>query len=90
MTSIDISTGLALITLICLSALAFKEKNAVIFLLTAGVSLILGLTWYDVYATPIGLTISLILIVYMIVCIIAAIRCLFISHARTTVEGEER
>ena len=89
MTSIDISTGLALITLICLSALAFKEKNAVIFLLTAGVSLILGLTWYDVYSTSMGLTISLTLIVYMVVCIIAAIRCLFISHARAAVGSEE-
>jgi len=70
---------LSLLFLAGFSALAFWQKNAVLFLLTAGLALITGLSWYDSYGSSRGLTISLILIAYSIVCLIATGRCLFIS-----------
>ena len=59
------------------SLLAFWRLNALLFMLTAGVSLMVGLQWYDVYTTPTGMAIGLMLIAYSFVCIAFAYRCLF-------------
>ena len=59
------------------SLLAFWRFNAILFMITAGISLMVGLQWFDVYATDTGLTISLMLMAYSLVCIGIAFRCLF-------------
>lgn len=59
------------------SVLAFWRLNALLFMLAAGVSLMVGLQWYDVYTTPAGLTISLMIMAYSLVCLGFAFRCIF-------------
>ena len=59
------------------SFLAFWRFNALLFMLAGGASLMVGLQWYDVYTTPAGLTIGLMLIAYALVCIGFAFRCIF-------------
>lgn len=67
--------GFAVVALF--SFLAFWKSNALLFMLLAGASLMVGFQWYDVYTTPVGLTISLILIAYSLVCLGFAFRCIF-------------
>jgi len=59
------------------SLLAFWRLNPLLFMLAGGASLIVGLQWYDVYSTHAGLTISLMLIAYSLVCIAFAFLFLF-------------
>lgn len=59
------------------SGLAFWKLNAVLFMLTAGIALMVGFKWYDVYTDETGLTISLSIVAYSLVCIAFAFRCLF-------------
>lgn len=59
------------------SLLAFWKNNAILFMLTAGASIMVGLQWYDVYTTDTGLAISLMLIAYSLVCIGFAFACIF-------------
>lgn len=59
------------------SFMAFWRWSAVIFMLAGGASLILGFYWYDYYTNSLGLSISLMLIMYAIVCIALAFRCMF-------------
>lgn len=66
-----------LMVLIGFSFLAFKWFNGLLFMMVAGVALVLGLYWYDAFTTNIGLTIGLVLIGYGIVCAGLALRCLF-------------
>lgn len=66
-----------LIPLILFSSMAFWKYNALLFMLAAGTSLMVGLHWYDVYTTSAGLTIGLMLISYSFVCVAFAFRCLF-------------
>ena len=70
-----------LIPVTLFSILAFWKPNAVLFMLVAGSSLILGLHWYDVYTTNIGLTIGLLLVAYGLFCIGMAFRMLFWREA---------
>jgi len=63
--------------LILFSILAFWRFHAVLFMLTAGASLILGFYWYDSFTTNQGLAISLMLLIYSFVCIGFAFRCIF-------------
>ena len=71
------SLWLALSALGLFSVLAFWKPNAVLFMLMAGISIILGLTWYDLYTTNMGLTMGLMLIAYALFCIGMAFRLLF-------------
>ena len=66
-----------LLALAIFSALAFWKPNPLLFMMAAGTSLMLGLDWYDVYTTNIGLTISLMLMAYALVCLGYAFRCIF-------------
>jgi len=59
------------------SVLAFWKLNALLFMLAAGISLMVGLQWYDVYTTPAGLTISLMILAYSLVCLGFAFKCIF-------------
>jgi len=59
------------------SVLAFWKNNVVLFMLTGGISLFVGLYWYDQTGTPVGMTISLSLIVYWLVCWGFAFRAVF-------------
>lgn len=59
------------------SLIAFWKANAIVFMLVAGASLMLGLYWFDVYPTDIGLAISLMFIAYSLVCLGLAFRCIF-------------
>lgn len=78
METADVFASLAqLLPLIFFSFLAFWRLNALLFMLAAGTSLMVGLHWYDVYTTPAGLTIGLMLIGYSFVCVAFAFRCLF-------------
>ena len=71
------SLWLALTALGLFSFLAFWKPNAVLFMLVAGISIILGLTWYDLYVTNMGVTMGLMLIAYALYCIGMAFRMLF-------------
>ncbi len=59
------------------SVIAFWQYNALLFMIAGGSSIILGLYWFDVYTTNMGLTIGLMLILYSLVCIAFAFKCLF-------------
>ena len=59
------------------STFAFWRKNAVLFMLTAGASIMTGLYWFDVYTTDIGLSISLMIIAYGLLCVGLAFAFIF-------------
>jgi len=59
------------------SALGFWRPNPLPFMLAAGASIMLGLYWYDVYTTNLGLALGLMLIAYSLVCVGFAFRCIF-------------
>ena len=59
----------AVIVLVFLTVIAFWRPYAPLFMITAGVSLMLGLYWFDVFTNEIGMAISLVLIAYSLVCI---------------------
>ena len=69
------------------SVLAFWKENALVFMLAGGVSMMTGLYWYDVYTNSIGLSVSLVLIAYSLVCFGFALRCIFWKKYRN--EDEE-
>lgn len=72
------SLALALSAVAFFSILAFwKDKNAVLFMLTGGSAMMLGLYWFDYYTTDVGLGISLMIILYSFVCMGFAFRCIF-------------
>ena len=62
------------------SLLAFWKYNALLFMLTAGASMMVGLQWFDVYTTDTGLSISLMLIAYSLVCAGFAFACIFLKQ----------
>lgn len=59
------------------SALAWSFKNAMVFMICGGASLMTGLYIYDVYTSIIGLTFSLMFIAYSFLCLGLAFRCIF-------------
>jgi len=59
------------------SVLAFWKLDTLLFMLTAGASVMTGLYWRDTYTTNWGLTMGLMLIAYSIVCLGFALGCLF-------------
>jgi len=59
------------------SLLAFWKENALLFMLSAGASMMVGLYWYDAYTNPLGLSLSLTLIAYSLVCLGLALKLLF-------------
>jgi len=63
------SLALALSAVAVFSVFAFWKLNAVLFMLAGGASIMLGLYWYDVYTTDVGLGISLMLIMYSFICL---------------------
>lgn len=67
----------AIIILIFLAALAFWKPIAPLFMIMAGISLMLGLYWFDVFTTEIGMAISLGLIAYSLLCIGYAYKVIF-------------
>lgn len=69
--------ALAWLVVVFFSLLGFWRPNPVLFMLAAGAALMTGLYWYDVYTTNLGLGISLMLIVYALVCVGLAFRCIF-------------
>ena len=68
---------LGLLLILGFSALAFWRENALLFMLTAGLSIIIGLNWHDEFTTNMGLTISIMLYAYSLVCLGLAFRCIF-------------
>ena len=59
------------------SILAWTKLNMVMFMLAAAASIMTGLYWFDVYTTDIGLSISLALIAYGLLCVGLAFKCIF-------------
>ena len=76
------SIALAGCAVVLFSLLSFWKYNAITFMLTAGVSLMLGLGWYDVYSTETGLSISLMLVGYSLACAAFAFACIFRGERR--------
>ena len=66
----NLAAGLAI--LIFFSLLGFWRPravlSAVVWMVAGGISLALGLYWYNVYTNSMGLSVSLVLIVYWLVC----------------------
>jgi len=58
----------AVIILVFLTVIAFWKPIAPLFMIMAGVSLMLGLYWFDVFTTEIGMAVSLALIAYSLIC----------------------
>ena len=56
------------LVLIFLTAIAFWKPIAPLFMIMAGTSLMLGLYWFDIFTTNIGMAVSLALIAYSIIC----------------------
>lgn len=67
---------IAIIPIALFSALAFWKPTAPLFMLVAGGSLIVGLTWYDAYTTNLGLAIGMVMIGYSLVCLGFAFSCI--------------
>ena len=59
------------------SILAFWRFNALMFILVGGVSIFLGLYWYDAFDNNLGLAIGILLVAYALVCLGFAFRCIF-------------
>lgn len=66
-----------LIFILGLSLLAFWQYNPLLFMLVAGASMIFGLYWFDAFTTNLGLALGLMMIVYALVCVGFAFRCIF-------------
>ena len=58
-----------LVALGLLSVLAFWKPNPHLFMIMAGMSLMLGLAWFDIYTNELGLGMSLGFIGYSFMCI---------------------
>ena len=71
------SLTLAGCAIVFFSLLAFWKYNAILFMIAAGVSMMVGLQWYDVYTTDTGLSISLMMIAYCFVCFGFGFACIF-------------
>ena len=59
------------------SVLAFWKLYPVLFMIAGGASMMLGLAWFDTYGTNLGLSISLMIILYSLVCIAFAFWTMF-------------
>jgi len=71
----ELTLGLAAI--IAFSAMAFWIQNAPLFMITANISIMVGLQWFNVYTDNTGMAISLMLIIYSFTCCGFAFRCIF-------------
>ncbi len=71
------SLALAGAIVIFFSLLAFWRHNALMFMLAAGASTILGFYWFDTYINNLGLTIGLLLIAYGLCCLGFALMSIF-------------
>ena len=76
------SLAIAGAAVVFFSVMAFWKHSALMFMITSGASLMLGLEWYDVYVTDTGLTIGLMLIMYSLVAGAFAYSCMFHTEAR--------
>lgn len=79
---------LTLLVLIAFSFLAFWKSNPILFIVAAGISIMVGLAWYDQYVTNLGLAVGLMLITYSLYCIGMAFRLLFWNR-ESGEEGED-
>lgn len=65
------------IPLALFSIIAFWKNNSLVFLITAGLSVFIGLKWFDVYTDNTGLAIGILILLYGFLCIGMAIKALF-------------
>lgn len=72
-----ISEMAQLVPLILFSAMAMWRPNAVLFLISGGLSMMVGLSWYDTFGTNVGLSVSLMMIAFSLYCFAMAFRMLF-------------
>ena len=59
------------------TAIGYWRQNALLFMLAAGASIMVGFKWYDSYTTAIGMTAGLVLIANSLVCLGFAFSCIF-------------
>lgn len=83
------SLALPGLAVVFFSLMAFWKPNPVLFMLTAGASMMTGLKWFDVYTTDIGLSISLMLIGYSFISFGFAYRFIFWSEPPPVFTREE-
>lgn len=69
--------AIACIPLSLLSFLSFWRPNAALFIITGIMGVFIGLYWYDIYVTGLGLAIGLALILYGLTCFGYAFRFIF-------------
>ena len=72
-----LALAIACIPLVLFSVLAFWKGHALLFLILGGISLFIGLKWFDVYTNDIGLAIGMGLILYGLVSLGMAFPALF-------------
>lgn len=73
----SVELAISLAALAFFSFLGFWRPDSLPFMLAAGVSLIMGLYWFDIFTTNLGLTVGLMFIAYSFVCVGYAFRCIF-------------
>jgi hypothetical protein len=71
------SIVLAGCAVIFFSGLGYWRPSPLPFMLSAGAALMLGLQWFDTYTTNIGLSVSMMLILYSFVCVAYAYGLIF-------------
>lgn len=57
-----IELAITLFILLILMAFSFWQPNSITYMLSGGISCILGLQWYDCYTSKMGLTVALMLL----------------------------
>ena len=81
---------LPLAAMVLFSVIAFWKYNALTFMMVAGLSIMSGFYWYDVFTDDTGLSISLVLIAYSFVCVGFAFRLIFWKEGlREEMEDEQ-
>lgn len=66
-----------MIPLALFSVLALWKPNPVLFLINAGIAVMTGLEYFNLYVSNQGLAVSLMIIAYSIYCIAMAFRMIF-------------
>lgn len=75
----------ALVGLVALSFLAFWRPSAHLFMILAGISIMLGLYWFDIYTDSLGMGCSIGFIGYSFLCLGYAIKVMLWHRDDSTV-----
>ena len=80
------SLAMGVVAIALFSVLAFTRLNYImvtlLFMITGGISMMVGLAWYDLYTDNTGLGIGLMFIAYSLTCLGFAFRSMFVGIPR--------